>query len=63
MLREVNEMLYTVRMQLNMLESELELRDRRELVLALCMATHPRLGASADEGLSRLPTDIISLLM
>jgi hypothetical protein len=59
MLSEVHEIFRSIRTILDASNAKLDLRIRQERFLALCMATHPRLGESAGEGLSRLPSDII----
>ena len=42
---------------------ELERIRLQDRCLALCMASHPRLGGCAPEGLSRLPQDVILALV
>ena len=37
--------------------------DRRERLLALCMASHPRLGRAAPPTLTSLPTEILQRLV
>lgn len=63
MLKELNETLVALRTSVDAVESELEIRRRRDFLVALCMADHPRLGAAATGGLSSLPPDIILLLV
>ncbi len=47
-------------MRIELLEAELV---RRERLLALCMASHPRLGEAAPPSLSLLPEEILRSLV
>lgn len=60
LLEQLEAMNSSLAMRIAQLEAAL---DRRERLLTLCMATHPRLGEAAPRYLALLPVDILRCLV